>query len=288
MIRIKHLSGSMTGQTSSSGKQVVRIGRAPDCDVRFDAAKDPKVSSHHAEFLFEDGQWYVIDTGSTNGTLIEGERITKQRLKQGEEVQIGAGGPRVKVDFDAAAGMGGSMKTEAVSLKDLPKYRKGPPTPAPNLANTAMINAIQSDLKVTADTQTANLAELAAKKIAAERAKVGGVSSGQTMAIMVSSLKEVQQGTKERTKKRWVKVVAIVAGVAAIVVSIMGVVIVQQNRKIAALVKQKEGIDKEIAKVQAQMEEETDPVKLIELEEKLNSLSGNAVKTIETLAKSDK
>src|SRR5438552_1222590 len=231
MIRIKHLSGSMQGQTSSSGKQVVRIGRAPDCDVRFDAAKDPKVSSHHAEFLFEDGQWYVIDTGSTNGTLIEGERVTKQRLKQGEEIQIGAGGPRVKVEFDAAAGMGGSMKTEAVSLKDLPKYRKGPPTPAPNMASTAMISAIQSELKVSADTQTANLAELAAKKIAAERVKAGGVSSGQTMQIMVSSLKEVQQGTKARTKKKWVKVVAVVAGGGLVVVRATGAVIVAQTRK---------------------------------------------------------
>src|SRR5260221_11290007 len=131
MIRIKHLSGRMTGRTSSSGKQVVRIGRAPDCDVRFDAAKDPKVSSHHAEFLFEDGQWYVVDTGSTNGTLIEGERVTKQGLKQGEEIQIGAGGPRGKGDFDAPAGMGGSEKTGAGALENPPKFHNGPAPPGP-------------------------------------------------------------------------------------------------------------------------------------------------------------
>ena len=82
--------------------------------------------------------------------------------------------------------------------------------------------------------------------------------------------------------------VAVVAGVALVVVSVMGAVIVAQNRKIAALVKQKEGIDKEIAKLQSQMDEETDPLKLVELEEKLNQLSGNAVKTLETLGKADK
>jgi pSer/pThr/pTyr-binding forkhead associated (FHA) protein/soluble lytic murein transglycosylase-like protein len=287
MIRIKHLSGSLQGKTSMSGKQVVRVGRAPDCDVRFDAAKDPKVSGHHAEFLYEDGQWFVVDTGSTNGTLIDGERITKQRLRQGEEVQIGSGGPRVRVEFDAADGLGGSMKTEAVSLKDLPKFKNSAP-PAPNLASTSMINAIKSELHQSADTQTANLAEIAAKKIAEERAKVGGASSGQTMQIMVSSLKEVQQGTKTRTRKKWVKVVAAVSGIALIVVAVMSIVIVQQKRKIDGLIKQKDGIDKEIAKVQKQMEEETDPVKLVELEEKLNSLSGKAEKTIETLGKSDK
>src|SRR5260221_1408923 len=240
MIRIKHLSGSLQGKTSSSGKQVVRVGRAEDCDVRFDADKDPKVSGHHAEFLFEDGQWFIVDTGSTNGTLVDGERITKQRLRQGEEIQIGAGGPKVRVEFDAADGRGGSMKTEAVSLKDLPKLRAKLGGGNANLANTAQMSALSSELRESADTQTADLAKLAALKIAEERRKAGGMSSGKTMAIMVDSLKGVQQGTKERTRKKWVKVVAVVSAVALVVVAVMSIVIVQQKRKIDALVKQKE------------------------------------------------
>src|SRR5713226_5228982 len=153
MIRIKHLSGSLQGRISSSGKQVVRVGRAEDCDVRFDAAKDPKVSGHHAEFLFEDGQWFIVDTGSTNGTLVDGERITKQRLRQGEEIQIGAGGPKVRVEFDAADGLGGSMRTEAVALKDLPRLKSQILANA-SLANTAELSAISSELRESADTQT--------------------------------------------------------------------------------------------------------------------------------------
>ena len=89
MIRIKHLSGSLQGKTSASGKQVVRIGRAPDCDVRFDAAKDPKVSSHHAEFMYEDGQWFVVDTGSTNGTLVNGQRVSAATLTDGDRIMVG-------------------------------------------------------------------------------------------------------------------------------------------------------------------------------------------------------
>ena len=100
MIKLTHLSGSLQGRTSTSGKACVRVGRATDCDIRFDAARDPKVSNHHAEFLFEDGQWFVIDTASTNGTLIEGRKVRKERLRQGEEVQLGAGGPVVRVEFD--------------------------------------------------------------------------------------------------------------------------------------------------------------------------------------------
>jgi pSer/pThr/pTyr-binding forkhead associated (FHA) protein/soluble lytic murein transglycosylase-like protein len=291
VIRIKHLSGSLQGKTSTSAKPVVRVGRAADCDIRFDAARDPKVSNHHAEFLYEDGQWFIVDTASTNGTLIDGERITKQRLRQGEEIQLGAGGPLVRVEFDAAAGKGGAMKTEAVSLKDLEKFipkGKRSSKPPPRIDATAEISVLSSELKASADTKTAKLAELAARKVAAERAKSGGMPSGKTMMIMASTLKEVQQGTKTRTRKKWVKVVLAVAAISAVVVAVMSVVIIRQRREIEKLVKQKERIDKEIQSVQKEMDEETDPDRLAALEEKYNALSGNAVKTLEVLGKSDK
>src|SRR5260370_32504833 len=115
MIRITPLSGSLKGRVSSSGKAVVRIGRASDCDVRFDAARDPKVSNHHAEFLYEDGRWFVADTASTNGTIIEGKRVGKAPLRQREEVQIGAGAPLGRVEYVAQEGMGGALETYAAS-----------------------------------------------------------------------------------------------------------------------------------------------------------------------------
>ena len=283
MIRIKHLSGSLQGKASSSGRSNLRVGRAEDCDVRFDGALEPKVSSHHAEFLFEDGCWYVVDTASTNGTIIDGQRVTKARLRQGEEIQIGAGGPRVRVEFDATAGLGGAMKTEAVSLAQLPTKRK----PPPRIDATAEMSAISSTLKESADTQTADLAQLAAKRVAAERAKAGGGSSGKTMEIMASTLRAVQQGTQTRTRRRWVKVVVAVAALAAIVVAVMAVVIVRQRREIEALVKQKERLDREIASVQSAMDDETDPDRLAALEEKLTALAGSAEKTIDAVGESD-
>jgi len=39
MIRFKHLSGSLQGRTAELAKPVLRIGRAPDCEVRFDQAQ---------------------------------------------------------------------------------------------------------------------------------------------------------------------------------------------------------------------------------------------------------
>ena len=280
MIRITHLSGSQKGQVATSAKPTVRVGRAADCDVRFDGAQDPKVSNHHAEFLYEDGCWFVVDTASTNGTLIEGKRVAKHRLRQGEEVQLGSGGPLVKVEFDAKDGMGGSMKTEAVQLSAL--------APAPRIDATSELRRLSVDLKASTDTATAKLAELAAKKVAEERAKAGGMPSGRTLLIMAGTLRQVQDATRRKMKKRWVRVVAAVAGGAAVLVLAMGVVIARQRRQIRDLVEQKQHIDQEIEAIQQQMNEETEPERLASLEEKLNMLTGNAQHTLAELVESDK
>src|SRR5258706_3032356 len=100
MIRLKPLSGSLQGRTAELAKPVLRIGRAPDCEVRFDQAQDPKVSNHHAELLLEEGIWFVVDTASTNGTLINGRRIAKHRLASGAKLQIGSVRPRLQCPFN--------------------------------------------------------------------------------------------------------------------------------------------------------------------------------------------
>jgi pSer/pThr/pTyr-binding forkhead associated (FHA) protein/soluble lytic murein transglycosylase-like protein len=287
VIRIQHLSGSLKGQTSASGKTTVRIGRATDCDVRFDAAKDPKVSSHHAEFLYEDGQWFVVDIGSTNGTIIDGEKVGKQRLRQGEEVQIGAGGPLVRVEFDAADGSGGSMRTEIVGPEALQKALKAV-QPKPRIDATQELAVMSNDLKESADTETAKLAELAAKQVAQERKKSGGQSSGKTMMIMANTFKEVNAQARTKTRKRWVKVVAAVCGIAAVVVLALSVVIWLQQKEIHELVRKKQGLDKQIAAIQREMDEETEPARLVELEEQLSSLSANAQQTLTAVGKTDK
>lgn len=280
MIRITHLSGSQKGTVATSGKPAVRIGRGADCDVRFDGAREPKVSTHHAEFLYEDGCWFVVDTASTNGTLIEGRRVLKHQLRQGEEVQLGSGGPLVKVEFDAKEGRGGAMKTEAIRLDSL----EG----AARIDATSELERVSKDLQQSADTATAQLAELAAKHVAEERAKAGGGSSGRTLMIMARTMKQVQERTRKKIARRWVRVVAAVAGVAALVVLGMGIVIARQRRQIRDLVEQKQRLDKEIEAVQHEMNDETDGERLTALEDKLTALTGSARHTLVALGESDK
>lgn len=50
------------------------------------------VSRHHATIIFEDGNYYIIDNGSTNGTMIEGIRLQpdeKAELGNGYIISVG-------------------------------------------------------------------------------------------------------------------------------------------------------------------------------------------------------
>ena len=73
----------------------LRIGRDVSCDVR---VVHQMVSRSHVELAFEDGAWVVRDAGSTNGTWIDGERITSPvRIEGPTRLQLGRDGPLVEV-----------------------------------------------------------------------------------------------------------------------------------------------------------------------------------------------
>ncbi|MEU4193706.1 FHA domain-containing protein [Kribbella sp. NPDC026611] len=67
---------------------LVRIGRAPDCDLILDRQE---VSRHHAELLRIDASSYELrDLGSTNGTLVNGVPIEVAMVGDGDELRLGA------------------------------------------------------------------------------------------------------------------------------------------------------------------------------------------------------
>lgn len=74
---------------------MVTIGRTPDNVLTID---NPAVSSHHA-CVFRDGDTYVIeDLDSTNGTFVNGARVRRQPLRNGDVVLVG----KHTLVFDAA------------------------------------------------------------------------------------------------------------------------------------------------------------------------------------------
>ncbi len=64
------------------------VGRDPAADV---VVADTEVSTRHASFVLLDGGVAVEDQGSTNGTFVNGQRVTgSHQLQAGDRVQLGA------------------------------------------------------------------------------------------------------------------------------------------------------------------------------------------------------
>lgn len=108
LLEVKILSGARAGQTKRLEKPVISVGRNPDVDVRFDPQKDLDVSGRHAEFRAKGTGYELHDLGSTNGTFVNGERLTGgTTIRTADTVRFGANGPEVEVSFHVT----GSIKT---------------------------------------------------------------------------------------------------------------------------------------------------------------------------------
>ena len=115
-VELHILSGSRAGQRESFEKSIIAVGRHPLSDLRFDPEGDRDVSSRHAELKMLKGRLSVTDSGSTNGTFVNGERISGERvLHHGDVISFGEHGPKAEVRLSGV--------TEARSSKNVP-----PPT----------------------------------------------------------------------------------------------------------------------------------------------------------------
>src|SRR5438105_5573809 len=62
------------------------IGRSQDCDLVID---NLGISRQHAEIVMEAGVPIVKDMKSNNGTYVNGKRVTRYNLNDGDEIAIG-------------------------------------------------------------------------------------------------------------------------------------------------------------------------------------------------------
>lgn len=72
--------------TPSSERQIWTVGRSSRSNVRLE---DTSVSRHHANVAFRGGCWTVEDLGSSNGTYVNGTRISRCTLRPGDQVAFG-------------------------------------------------------------------------------------------------------------------------------------------------------------------------------------------------------
>jgi soluble lytic murein transglycosylase-like protein len=284
MIRLTHLSGTLTGESTFDDRPLIKVGRAGDCDLRYDSRLDTKVSNHHAHIILQQGTYFIVDTGSTNGTTVNGERILRQPLKSGDRIVFGhPGGPEVAVEIQLAARRG-----RETSERVLTEFAPIDPSLLGALKAQEEASRLASVLKAgVRDSSASELVGVAAGRIAEERARMGKEKSGHSMFILARTFNEVSRRVKEKTRRRWAKVVAWVAAAALVAISVLGVIIFLQRREIAQLLARKGEIDAEITAVQQQMQEEQDPDRLAELEEIYGLLSGSAEQTLAQISQTD-
>ena len=102
----------MKGRRLAVKVPVVNIGRADFNDV---VISDPSVSTSHAKLQRRDDVWILSDLGSTNGTFVEGERVSGEvALGPGTTVKFGEVAVLFE-PFDDAAPVRRSSGTQVVS-----------------------------------------------------------------------------------------------------------------------------------------------------------------------------
>ncbi len=125
---LKFISGKYQGgQIDLPENKEIIVGRSSELDV---VLVEEMVSRRHAKLTVAGDQIYIQDLGSTNGTFVNGEKVKRSRLQEGDRILIGTsivklvvtdgtmgkpiGGEPKKADDSASGVLGKPLKSTHV------------------------------------------------------------------------------------------------------------------------------------------------------------------------------
>src|SRR5258706_10540413 len=108
MPKLVVLSEGLTGRSYELKVEKTTIGRLEDNSFQI---AEQSVSSHHCEMLLRGSDVIVKDLNSTNGTFINGEKITEAALKPGQILRLG------QVEMRLESGAAATASTEKKKLE---------------------------------------------------------------------------------------------------------------------------------------------------------------------------
>jgi S1-C subfamily serine protease len=126
------LSGARAGQTSIFSQAHIGIGRHPQCELQFDPDKDLDVSSRHAQVTLNGTLYVLRDLGSTNGTFVNGKRLTGEHVLATKDViRFGIKGPELEFGAITEGRQSPVPATSAPAGTVVFGMAEAPPAPTP-------------------------------------------------------------------------------------------------------------------------------------------------------------
>lgn len=210
-------SGPSAGTRFPMPDGTLRIGRAPDNDLVIDGPDCAMVSLNHVEITRDGDRWRLHDLNSTNGTWLNGERVTDAEVTPPAVLRLGSQGPEFALVLEEAApaGLDRTLEIPADVVAPLPEAAH-PMGGHEHLLSSAVARA--------------------------RRMRAHGVS-GQTMTIMRGVVEQALRQSHRRLKIVGYSLLAGLLTVSTVAVW-----------KINAMRGEKKGIDAHIQQLEAQLQ----------------------------------
>lgn len=93
IVQLIHIEGPLKGQIVELSDPVIKIGRHPSCQLRYPA--DVAIISREHAIITREGNRFKLTDQSSNGTIVNGKKITEIFLKDGDVITVSEGGPKV-------------------------------------------------------------------------------------------------------------------------------------------------------------------------------------------------
>ena len=127
--RLVHLTGSLAGKVREVDEAELVLGRDPaEAQVVF-GPTDRQVSRRHACLRVEHGVLVLRDLDSRSGTFLDGQDIEEADLEDGDVIELGEGGPRLRVEWSEGGTIVVAAPTLAGISREAPSEAERGPAP---------------------------------------------------------------------------------------------------------------------------------------------------------------
>lgn len=245
------VTGPLDGTRHFMRGEVFRVGRDSSNDVVLDGAEAAIVSAWHLEIRKEGGTYRLFDLSSTNGTFVDGRRVTETTLRPGSLIRLGPDGPQFQFELEVS------------SSQDLAQTLVAREAPVQASSPVGKVSVIAQPADRPFDKEQEALLSEAVKK--ARQARRSGIG-GQTAMIM----REVLGKAIHRSSRKFKLVIGL------LVLTLISVV-AYGTWTIQNLKKQKTNIDSQIHQIEAELQAAgNDPKRVDALVEELSKYQNQA------------